>query len=50
MSKELRMLFVALFFIFIGIVALWWQSRNCYQIEYQDLSGSHSTTVCEGKM
>lgn len=47
MTKELKMVLITLMLITIGIIALWWSQRNCYQIEYQDLNGSHWLNVCE---
>lgn len=50
MSKELKMLLIPIMLVVVGIIAFWYSQRNCYQIEYQDLNGSHTTTVCdEGK-
>jgi len=46
-SKELKLLIVSLLLILGSIVFFWWQNQGCYQIEYQDLTGSHTTTVCE---
>ena len=49
MNRELKMLLIAFMLLIVGIVAFWYQQQGCYQVEYQDLNGSHFTTVCEGK-
>lgn len=49
MNKELKMLLIAFMLLVVVIVVFWYQQQGCYQVEYQDLSGSHTTTVCEGK-
>ena len=49
MSKELKMLLIAFALMLVGIVVIWYENLGCYQVEYQDLQGSHYTTVCEGK-
>ena len=49
MSKELKMLLIAFMLVIVGIVVFSYQQQGCYQVEYQDLNGSHTTTVCEGK-
>jgi len=49
MSSELKMLLLTIMLIGVGVLALLISQRNCYQVEYQDLNGSHFTTVCEGE-
>jgi flagellar biosynthesis/type III secretory pathway M-ring protein FliF/YscJ len=46
-SKELKMLLIAFLLILVGIVVIWWENQNCYQVEYQDLQGSHTVQVCD---
>jgi hypothetical protein len=50
-SSELKMVLVTFTLITIGILAFIWGSNlpNCYEIEYQNLSGTHHMTVCEDK-
>jgi len=47
MNKELKLLLITLGLMLVGIVWFWYQQQGCYQVEYQDLNGSHYTTVCE---
>lgn len=49
MNNELKMLLIAFMLMVVGIIVFCYQQQGCYQVEYQDLSGSHTTTVCEGK-
>jgi len=49
MNQELKMLLIAFMLLIVGIVVFWYQQQGCYQVEYQDLNGSHYMTVCEGK-
>ena len=48
MSDELRLLLVSILLLMLGFVALTWQTKECYPVEYQDLNGSHYVQVCEG--
>ena len=47
MSSEMKLLLLTIMLIAVGIVAFWYSLRNCHQVEYQDLSGSHFVNVCE---
>jgi hypothetical protein len=47
-NKELRLLLLSILLLVVGIVALTWQTKKCYPVEYQDDSGSHYVEVCEG--
>jgi hypothetical protein len=51
MSSELKMVLITFTAITVGILAFIWGNNlpNCYEIEYQDLQGTHHTTVCENK-
>jgi hypothetical protein len=49
MSKELKLLLIAFGLILVSIFVFWLQSRNCSQVEYQDLNGSHTIQVCKGE-
>jgi hypothetical protein len=47
-NKELRLLLLSILLVVVGFVALTWQTKNCYPVEYQDINGSHYVQVCEG--
>ena len=47
MNKELKLLLVAFGLILISIIVFWYEQQGCHQVEYQDLDGSHTVTVCE---
>ena len=47
MNKELKLLLITLGLILVSILVFWYQQQGCYQVEYQDVDGSHYTTVCE---
>jgi hypothetical protein len=48
MNKELKMLLISILLVVIGFVALTWQTKYCYPVEYQDIDGSHCVQVCKG--
>jgi hypothetical protein len=48
MSDELRLLLVSILLFMLGFVALTWQTKECYQLEYQNLSGTHFKQICKG--
>jgi hypothetical protein len=48
MSDELRLLLISILLLVLGFVALTWQTKECYQLEYQNLTGTHFKQVCEG--
>lgn len=48
MSDELRLLLISVLLLILGFVALTWQTKECYQLEYQNLSGTHFKQVCKG--
>ena len=48
MNKELKLLIISLILLIIGIGYIYMsQHQKCYEVGYQDLSGSHSKTICE---
>ena len=48
MSKEAKLLFISLLLLVLGVAYMYVsQHYTCFTFEYQNLSGTHSKTVCE---
>jgi len=48
MSDELRLLLISILLLTVGFVVLTWQTKECYQLQYQNLTGTHFKQVCKG--
>lgn len=48
-NKNLLLLLISITLVIIGFWVLVETSRECSVVEYQNLSGTHYKTVCEGK-
>ena len=48
-NKNLLLLRISITVVSIGFWVLVETSRDCTVVEYQNLSGTHYKTVCEGK-
>lgn len=46
-NKNLLLLLISIVLVIIGFWVAIETSRNCYQIEYQNLKGTQYMTVCE---
>jgi len=47
-NKNLLLLLISIVLVIVGFWVAVESSRDCRVIEYQDLKGTHSMTVCEG--
>lgn len=48
-NKNLLLLLISIVLVIVGFWVAVETSRNCSVVEYQNLSGTHYKTVCEGK-
>lgn len=48
-NKNLLLLLISIVLVVIGFWVAIESSRNCYVVEYQDLKGTHTKTICEGQ-
>lgn len=48
-NKNLLLLLISIVLVIVGFWVAVETSRDCSVVEYQNLSGTHYKTVCEGK-
>lgn len=48
-NKNLLLLLISITLVVIGFWVAVETSRNCYEIEYQNLQGTQTQTICEGQ-
>lgn len=48
-NKNLLLLLISIVLVIVGFWVAVETSRDCEQIEYQDLQGTHYMTVCKGE-
>ena len=47
-SKE-KLLLITVILVFLVLIFLPIEKQNCYPVEYQNLTGTHTVQVCEGE-
>jgi hypothetical protein len=48
-NKNLLLLLISITLVIIGFWVAIETSRNCYEIEYQNLKGTQTQIICEGE-
>ena len=48
-NKNLLLLLISIVLVIIGFWVAIESSRNCYVVEYQDLKGTQTQSICEGE-
>lgn len=48
-NKNLLLLLISITLVIIGFWVAIETSRNCYEIEYQNLKGTQTKIICEGQ-
>jgi hypothetical protein len=48
-NKNLLLLLISIVLVIVGFWVAIETSRNCYEIEYQNLKGTQTQIICEGE-